>query len=79
MELGIIKMTRNEYRKGDLCVVDHKISLLGIPIYRAKVTSTNNEALRRLTTLTQNKMGLIGFKVEQLNENYEAKDINKKN
>lgn len=79
MELGIIKMKRNEYREGDLCVMDYKVTFLGIPIYRAKLTSTNNEALRQLTVLRQNKMDLIGFKVEQLKDKYETEDFNKEN
>lgn len=45
MKLGIIKMTRNEYREGNLCVRDYKITFFGIPIYRARFTSTNNQAL----------------------------------
>ena len=61
MTLGIIKMTRNEYREGCLCVRDYKITFFGIPIYRARFTSTNNEALRRLTVFDNSQLHIKGF------------------
>lgn len=61
MTLGIIKMTRNEYREGYLCVRDYKITFLGIPVYRAKFTSTNNEALRKLTIIKESQLHIKGF------------------
>ena len=61
MTLGIIKMTRNEYRKDCLCVRDYKITFLGIPIYRARFTTTNNEALRKLTVLKESQLHIKGF------------------
>lgn len=61
MTLGIIKMTRNEYRKDYFCVRDYKITFLGIPIYRARFTTTNNEALRKLTVLKESQLHIKGF------------------
>ena len=61
MTLGIIKMTRNEYRKDYLCVRDYKITFLGIPICRARFTTTNNEALRKLTTVKESQLHIKGF------------------
>ena len=61
MKLQIVKMTRNEYREGFLCVRDYKITFLGIPIYRARFTSTNNEALRNLTILNESQLHIKGF------------------
>ena len=54
-------MTRNEYREGHLCVRDYKITFLGIPIYRARFTTTNNEALRKLTTMKESQLHITGF------------------
>ena len=54
-------MTRNEYREGYLCVRDYKITFLGIPVYRAKFTSTNNEALRKLTIIKESQLHIKGF------------------
>ena len=61
MKLGIVKMTRNEYRESHLCVRDYKVTFFGIPIYRAKFTSTNNEALRKLTILKETQLQVKGF------------------
>lgn len=57
----MIKTTKNEYREGHLCVIDHKVTLLGIPIYRARITTTNNDALRRLTILDESQLHIKGF------------------
>ena len=64
MKLGIIKMTRNEYREGYLCIRDYKVTLLGIPIYRARFTTTNNEALRKLTTVKESQLHITGFRIK---------------
>lgn len=61
MKLGIIKMTRDEYRKDNLCIRDYKINFLGISIYIARFTSTNNEALRKLTILKESQLRIKGF------------------
>lgn len=62
MKLGIVKMTRNEYREDYLCVRDYKITFLGIPIYRARFTTTNNDALRMLTVRKELHTEIKGFK-----------------
>ena len=61
MFLGLINMTRDEYRSGHLGVRDYRITLLGIPIYCARFTSTNNQALGQLTVLSENKSVVRGF------------------
>lgn len=58
---GIIKMTKDEYREGYLCVRTCKITFLGIPIYRSKITTTNNDALRKLTVLEESQLHVVGF------------------
>lgn len=62
MKLGILKMIRNEYRKDFLCVRDYKITFLGIPIWVARFTTTNNEALRLLTVHKDLHTQIKGFK-----------------
>lgn len=54
-------MWRSEYREGNLCVRDYKVTFLGIPVYRAKITSTNNDALRKLTVLNNTQTYIKGF------------------
>lgn len=63
MKLVIIKMTRNEYREGHLCIRDYEVTFLGIPIYRARFTTTNNEALRKLTIVKESQVHITGFKI----------------
>ena len=65
MKLGIIKMTRKEYREGNLCVRDYKITFFGIPIYRARFTSTNNQALQQLTIAKEAQLHITGFRIKQ--------------
>lgn len=54
-------MIRNEYREEDLAVRDYKITVLGIPIYAAKFTSTNNLAVKQLTLLSKLHVHVKGF------------------
>lgn len=61
MKWGIIKLHSNEYREGYFCVRDYTVSLFGIPIYYAKFTSTNNEALDKLTILRDKPARILGF------------------
>ena len=58
---GLINMTRDEYRSGHLGVRDCRVTFLGIPIYCARFTSTNNQAVRQLTVLSENKTVVCGF------------------
>lgn len=57
----MIRMTRDEYRQGNLAVRDYRVTLFGIPVYKARFTSTNNQAVRQLTTLKENKINIKGF------------------
>lgn len=53
--LSIIQLTREEYRKDNLCVRDYNLTIFGIPIYSARFTSTNNQALKLLTEVPERK------------------------
>lgn len=76
MKIGLIKMTRNEYREGYYCVRDYNVTFLGLPVFRARFTSTNNQALRQLTVFKDAQLHIEGFNSSQ---NYETKDFNQKN
>lgn len=54
-------MTRDEYRNGNLAVRTYKITLFGFPIYVAKFTSTNRDAIIKLTPIEEKKVHVCGF------------------
>ena len=62
MSLGIIKYTKNERREGNLAVVRCRVTFFGIPIYNSIYRSTNNNAVRILTAMEDNKLNIKGFK-----------------
>lgn len=45
----MIKMTTREYREGDFAVKETLVTLLFIPIFKYKKTTTNNQAVALLT------------------------------
>lgn len=49
----MIKMKTKEYREGDLAVRTTEVTFLCIPIFKYKKTSTNNQAVKMLTSITQ--------------------------
>lgn len=49
----MIKMKTKEYREGDLAVRTTEVTFLCIPIFKYKKTSTNNQAVKVLTSITQ--------------------------
>ena len=55
-------MHRDEYRNKHLAVRDYKITFLGIPVCKARFTSTNNDALRKLTVYNEDQVRINGFK-----------------
>ena len=59
---SIIKLFSDEFREDDLGVKIKSIYFLGIPIYRSRVTTTNNNAVRQLTVLKESKFNIKGFK-----------------
>jgi hypothetical protein len=59
--LGIVKMNRDEYRKGNLAVRDYRITLFGFPIYVARFTSTNRDAIIKLTSMEEKTLRICGF------------------
>lgn len=58
---GIIKVKRDEYREGYLGVRTWRITFFNIPIFVARLTSTNNMAVRQLTVLQESKTSIHGF------------------
>lgn len=46
-------MKTKEYREGDLAVRTTEVTFLCIPIFKYKKTSTNNQAVKVLTSITQ--------------------------
>lgn len=75
MPFSIIKVYRDEFREGYLGVRTWLITFFGIPIFRARLTSTNNQAVRTLTVVEEKKTKVIGFN----SNNDEVKSIDKKN
>jgi len=68
-------MYRDEYRAGDYGVRDYYITIFGIPIYSARFTSTNNQAVRTLTILKENTVNVKGFTTNNKYKEDEAEDI----
>ena len=59
---SIIRLFSDEFREDYLGVKIKSIYFLGIPIYRSRVTTTNNNAVRQLTVLKESKFNIKGFK-----------------
>ncbi len=53
-------MLTKEYREGDLAVKTTEVTFLCIPIFKYKKSTTNNQAVKLLTTVTQPKK-ITGF------------------
>ena len=49
----MIKVLTKEYREGDLAVKTTEVTFLCIPIFRYRKSTTNNQAVKLLTTVTQ--------------------------
>lgn len=58
---GIIKIKTKEYREGCLGVRTYKVTFFGIPVFVANHTSTNNQVIKQLTSLDDNKTTVTGF------------------
>ena len=56
----MIETVKKEYRKGDNAVRTTSISFFGIPIFRSKEITTNNDIVELLTV--QKKTTIKGFK-----------------
>lgn len=61
MKFSIIKMYREEYCKENIAIRDYKIYFFGIPIYKARFTSTNRDAVRVLTVINKKQVHICGF------------------
>lgn len=49
----MIKMLTKEYREGDLAVKTTEVTFLCIPIFRYRKSTTNNQAVKLLTSISQ--------------------------
>ena len=58
----MIETVKKEYRKGDNAVRTTYITFFGIPIFRSKEITTNNDIVELLTV--QKKTTIKGFKNE---------------
>ena len=56
----MIKVITDEYREGDNAVKTTSITFFGIPIFRSKEITTNNDIVELLTV--QKKTTIKGFK-----------------
>ena len=56
----MIKVITDEYREGDNAVRTTSITFFGIPIFRSKEITTNNDIVELLTV--QKKTTIKGFK-----------------
>ena len=65
MKFGVLKFSRNEYREGDVAARDYYITFFGIPIYSARFTSTNNDAVKKLTVYPKNDVHVCGFTINK--------------
>ena len=63
---GIIEIVTQEYREENLAVRTTIVTLLCIPIFKFRKTSTNNVAVKQLTAIKES-IEVKGFKYE--NEN----------
>lgn len=59
---NLIKVNTAEYAEEDLCVREYKVEVLGIPVYKARHTSTNNQYLNTLKT--NKRITIKGFNNE---------------
>ena len=54
-------MNRDEYREENVAVRDYRVTLFGIPLYTARFTSTNRDAIVKLTPFEENTLHICGF------------------
>lgn len=57
----MIKMLTKEYREGDLAVKVTEVTFLCIPIFKYKKLTTNNQAVKLLTSINQPIKKVNGF------------------
>jgi hypothetical protein len=60
----ILRKHSVESRKGDYAVRTTEVTLFGVPIYRNNTMSTNSNAVRQLTVISDNKNSIKGFNNE---------------
>lgn len=57
----MIRYFKEEKREGDLAVMNCRVTLFGITIYKGRVESTNINAIRQLTQMPKKKPRVCGF------------------
>lgn len=59
--LGIIKITKDEYKEGNFGIMSYKVSFLGLLIYTVKFTTTNRDIVGKLTDKEVKPLHICGF------------------
>ena len=59
--LGIINITKDEFREGNFGMMKYKITFFGLPVYTVKFTTTNRDVVSRLTGKEMKPLHICGF------------------
>lgn len=59
--LGIIKITKDEYKEGNFGIMRYKVSFLGLLIYTVRFTTTNRDIVGKLNDKETKPLHICGF------------------
>ena len=59
--LGLIKVTKDEYKEGNLGIMKYKLSFLGLPLYTVKFTTTHRDITGKLGGKEEKPLHICGF------------------
>jgi hypothetical protein len=59
--LGIIKITKDEYKEGIFGIMRYNVYFLGLLIYTVKFTTTNRDIVGKLTDQETKPLHICGF------------------
>ena len=59
--LGIIKITKDEYKEGNFGIMKYNITFLGLLIYTVKFTTTNIDIVGKLGAKENKPLHICGF------------------
>ena len=59
--LGIIKITKDEYKEGIFGIMCYNIHFLGLLVYTVKFTTTNRDIVGKLTDQETKPLHICGF------------------
>ena len=59
--LGIIKITKDEYKEGIFGIMRYNVHFLGLLIYTVKFTTTNRDIVGKLTDKETKPLHICGF------------------